>query len=164
MNHSLYIAQKLFSLWGKYTVENEAGQVVFTVQGEPSLTRRQIVYNEAGQKVGELHKVLLTFLSRFEIDIDGRPVGTIQQKFGFRPRLELEYFGWQVQGDIWGWNYDVYDRQGRCIAQIRKELWHLSDHYAIHYDDQTEALPLLLLALAIDCIHDAQAAASSASS
>ncbi len=98
MNHSLYISQKFFSLWGKYTVENEAGQTVYTVQGEPSLTRRQKVYDDAGSQVGELHKVLFSWLARFEIDMDGRSVGTIQQKFGFRPKLELDYFGWRVQG------------------------------------------------------------------
>lgn len=85
MNHSLYISQKFFSLWGKYTVENEAGQTVYTVQGEPSLTRRQKVYDDAGSQVGELHKVLFSWLARFEIDMDGRSVGTIQQKFGFAP-------------------------------------------------------------------------------
>ncbi|WP_276813194.1 LURP-one-related/scramblase family protein [Faecalibaculum rodentium] len=163
MNHSLYISQKFFSLWGKYTVENEAGQTVYTVQGEPSLTRRQKVYDDAGSQVGELHKVLFSWLARFEIDMDGRSVGTIQQKFGFRPKLELDYFGWRVQGDIWGWNYDVCNAQGQVIAQIRKEIWHLTDHYAIHFNDLKDGLPLLLLALAIDCIHDAQAAASSSS-
>ena len=65
MNHSLYISQKFFSLWGKYTVENEAGQTVYTVQGEPSLTRRQKVYDDAGSQVGELHKVLFSWLARF---------------------------------------------------------------------------------------------------
>ncbi len=160
MTHSLYIKQKLFSLWGRYTVENAAGQVVYTVQGEPSLTRRQKIFDDSGHQVGELHKALLSWLDRFEISIHGRPAGTIQQKFGFRPKLELDYFGWQVRGDIWGWNYDVQDSRGAVIARIRKELWHLTDHYAIHYDDLQCGLPLLLLALAIDCICDANAAAA----
>lgn len=96
MNHSLYMARKLFSLWGRYTVENEAEQVIFT-----------------------------------------------------------------GQHDIRGWNYDVCDRQGRCMSRIRKELWHLSDHCAIHYGHQAQTLPLLWPGLAIDCIHDAQTAFSS---
>ncbi|WP_286073525.1 LURP-one-related/scramblase family protein [Faecalibaculum rodentium] len=160
MNHTLYISQKFFSLWGEYSVENNAGQTVFTVRGEPSITRRQKVFDDSGRQVGELHKVLLSWLARFEIDIDGQPAGTIQQKFGFLPKLELDYFGWTVQGNVWGWNYDVRDARGQVIAQIRKEIWHLTDHYAIHYDDPRNGLPLLLLALAIDCISDAGAAAN----
>ncbi|MBF0580456.1 hypothetical protein IM774_11900 [Erysipelotrichaceae bacterium RD49] len=160
MNHTLYIEQQFFSLWGRYTVQNEAGQIVYTVQGEPSLTRRQIVYNAGGYPVGQLHRAILTFLARFEIDIDGKSVGTIQQKFGFRTKLELDYFGWNVQGDFLGWNYDVFDQNGQQIARIRKELWHLTDHYAIHYNDPQNALALLLLALSIDCICDQAAAAA----
>ncbi|WP_304758444.1 LURP-one-related/scramblase family protein, partial [Faecalibaculum rodentium] len=110
MNHTLYISQKFFSLWGEYSVENNAGQ---------SITRRQKVFDDSGRQVGELHKVLLSWLARFEIDIDGQPAGTIQQKFGFRPKLELDYFGWTVQGNVWGWNYDVRDARGQVIAQIR---------------------------------------------
>ena len=41
------------------------------------------------------------------------------------------------------------------LAKIQPEHWHLSDHYAIHYEQKQDELPLLLLALAIDCIKDA---------
>ena len=160
---SLYISQKLFSLWGKYEVQNQNGQLAMMVKGEPSLTRRQIVYDPDGKQIGSIHQVFLSFFPKFEIEIGGKSAGTISTRPGFRLKLNLEYFGWSLRGDLIGWNYDVFDQNGNPIAQIRRELWHLTDHYAIHFSKPDHALPLLLLALAVDCITDAMRNTANAS-
>lgn len=161
MNYSMYIAQEFFSLWGKYSVTNENNQVIYQVQGHPALLRSQSIYNARGTEVGQI-KQQFSLLPAFDIRIDGRTAGTIRSQFRFfHPALDMDYFHWSVEGNFFGWNYNVYDRAHNLIAEIRTELWHLTDHYAIHYQYEKDQLPLLLLVLAIDCIHDAQQSASS---
>lgn len=93
-------------------------------------------------------------LPRFELKLYDKPVGTIQQKLSLKTKLDLDYYGWSVQGDMLGWNYEIYDQTNTLLAKIQPEHWHLSDHYALHYEQKQDELPLLLLALAIDCIKD----------
>lgn len=162
MNNSLYIAQKLFSLWGEYSVVNEKDEQVYTVKGVPSLLRKQFVYDLHGMQIGSIQQRFTFLLPEFAISEYGREVGTISGKLSFlRTRLDMNYFHWSVEGDLMGWNYDVYDRAHHLIASIRKEIWHLSDHFAIHYEYERDALFLLLLVLAIDCICDQSKSASS---
>lgn len=161
MKYSMYIAQEFFALWGKYEVTNAAGQMMYRVQGHPAFLRSQSVYNSQGTEVGNI-KQQFSILPKFDIAINGRTAGTISSQFRFfHPALDMNYFHWSVEGNFFGWNYDVYDRAHHRIAEIRTELWHLTDHYAIHYEYEKDALPLLLLALAIDCIQDANRSASS---
>lgn len=47
---------------------------------------------------------LLTFLPAFEIEIGGRVRGEIRKQFSFfKPRYEIDYNGWRVEGDFLGW-------------------------------------------------------------
>lgn len=155
MNHAIYIAQKIFSLWGKYDVVNQNNELIYTVQGQPALLRRQLIYDRAGREIGSIRQKLSFLLPQFAISEYRKEVGTISGKFSLmKIRLEMQYFGWHVEGDFLGWNYDVFDTSGSRIASIRKELWHLSDHFAIHYENSENALSLLLLVLAIDCVMD----------
>lgn len=161
MNHTLYIAQKLFSLWGKYDVVDENNQPAYSVEGVPAFMRKQLVYDKYGKEVGTIKQRFTMLLPEFTITENGREVGAISGKFSvFRNKLDVQYRQWNVEGDFWGWNYDVVDARGNLVACIRQELWHLSDHYAIHYANPEDGLSLLMLALAIDCIHDASAANS----
>lgn len=154
MNCTLYLAQK-FSLLPNYDVVNQYDQTAFRVAAEFSLGRHLLIYTPQGQQVAEIKKVLLAWLNKFEVMQYGQIVGDIEQKFSlFSRKIEVNYLGWQVQGSFPFWNYEVYDASGRQIAVIDKELFHFTDHYAIHYDNPADSLNLLCLALAIDSIVD----------
>ncbi|WP_304684033.1 LURP-one-related/scramblase family protein [Ileibacterium valens] len=153
--NTLYIAQKIFSLWGEYDVTNEQGQMVYHVKGVPSFLRKQLIFDASGAQVGEI-KQQFSFLPEFNIYIHGRQVGTIKSRLSlFKTNLDLNYYHWNVVGNFFAWNYQVFSQSNREIATIGVELWHMSDHYYIRFDQEQDALPLLLLALAIDCIRDA---------
>ena len=155
MKHTLYIAQKPFKLFGQYTIQNEEGTTLYTVQGKAGIARNQTIYDQNEQSVGQIIQKIRFGLPRFELKLHDKPVGTIQQKLSLKTKLDLDYYGWSVQGDLLGWNYEIYDQTNTLLAKIQPEHWHLSDHYALHYEHQQDELPLLLLALAIDCIKDA---------
>lgn len=160
MQYSLYIAQQ-FSLMARYNVTDAAGRTVYSVESRFAFLREQVIYDAMGRQIAEIKKEFTLGPSRFAIYEYGRQVGTIQREFSFLvPRLRMEYLGWKVEGSVFGWNYDVFNAQGLCIASIRPEFLHFTDHYVIRYENPQDALSLLCLALVIDCLRDANRANS----
>lgn len=52
----LYIAQKMFSLFGKFDVKNQNGNLAYRVIGKPSLTKTLKIENAKGKPIGSIHK------------------------------------------------------------------------------------------------------------
>lgn len=97
-----------------------------------------------------IHQEIFHLLPVFEVEIGGRTIGRIQRRFSlFTPRYDIEYHGWQVQGDLFGWDYDVYDGS-YCIAHISKELFRWGDTYVIDIANPEDEILGLMLVLAID--------------
>lgn len=148
----LLIKQRIFSWTDSYDVYDETGEARYEVSAEFFSFGHQIhVYDKrSGREVGSIHEKLLTFLPKFEIVVGGRPMGTISREFTFFvPRYNVDYCGWDVEGDIMGWDYQVM--QGSIpVMSISKELFQWSDTYVLSYRDPAFELPGLLLVLAID--------------
>ncbi len=152
----LYIAQKMFSLFGSsFDVKNAQGQVIYRVHGELSLTQKLAIFNDKHQEVGEVRKALISILPKYELYENGKKIGYIEKDFTlFHPKYTLSCGDWKVDGDLLHWNYSIYNGQGQLVGQIRKELWHLTDHYVITCDSEADALRILMVVLAIDCVNE----------
>lgn len=155
----LCIKQRIFSWTDSYDVYDETGRARYFVRGEFfSLGHRIHVYEkETGREVGAIHQRLFRWMPTFEIVIDGYVRGTVRKKFTlFSQDYQVDYRGWDVEGDFLGWDYAV-KQAGRTIMTISKEFFHWADTYALRYDDPACELPGLLLVIAIDaanCDHD----------
>ena len=69
-----------------------------------SLGHQLHVYDRNNHELGVIRQRLLTFLPAFEIEIGGRVRGEIRKQFSFfKPRYEIDYNGWRVEGDFLGW-------------------------------------------------------------
>ena len=148
----LLIRQRIFSWADSYDVYDETGEPRYEVKGEFfSLGHRIHVYDKrSGCEIGSIHQKLFTLLPVFEIVIDGQLQGTVRREFTlFRPRYLVDYRGWDVEGDLMGWDYRV-TKGGREIMAISKEIFHWSDTYVLRYDNPANEMPGLLLVLAID--------------
>jgi len=157
----LYIEQKFFSIWGRYSVYNEDSSTAYTVQGYPALGKKMIVRDQNNNEVGRLKQELIHFLPTFQVWRGDKKVGYVSSKISFlRPRLEMSYKGWKVLGDIWNWNYDVKDSGGNPVAGVHQKIWHITQHYEIFSEKDEDALDVLMLALAISALKDLQKAAA----
>lgn len=65
------------------------------------------------------------------------------------PKYDINYNGWQVRGDIFGWDYDVYNGN-YVVAHISKELLRWGDTYVIDIMNPVDEITGLMLVLAID--------------
>ena len=55
-----------------------------------------------------------------------------------------------IQGDAFGWEYDLVDGGGRVQMHISKELFHWGDTYVLDIPDPRNEILCLLIAIAID--------------
>ena len=148
----LYIKQRIFSWTDSYDVYDETGEARYEVKADFLTLGHQIrVYDKrTGREMGSIHEKLFTLFPRFDIVVDGHHRGSIQKEFTFlRPKYQVDYRGWDVEGDFLGWDYRV-TAGSREIMRISKELFNWSDTYVLRYDDPANEMPGLLLVLAID--------------
>lgn len=148
----LCIRQRIFSWTDSYDVYDGDGLARYEVRVEFLALGHQIhVYDKAtGRELGSIHEKLFSLLPRFEIVIDGRVQGVIRKEFTFfRPRYQVDFRGWDVEGDFLGWDYRVMQGDQE-IMSISKELLRWSDTYVLRYSNPANEMPGLLLVLAID--------------
>lgn len=147
----LLFKQRIFSWFDSYDIYDEAGNTIFTVEGQFDWGHRLHVLDARGSHVGTLKQRMLTFMPQFEIYVGETCLGCIRKEFSFlKPRFSLECLGWQVQGELFEWDYEICDSSGSLVATVTKELLNWSDTYTIDVADPAHALYALMVVLAID--------------
>lgn len=147
----LLFKQRFFSWFDSYDIFDELGNTVYTVKGQLSWGHKLLIYDASGQEVGMVNERVLTFLPKFEIHKNGHYIGCLSKEFSlFIPRYNLDYNGWHIDGTVMEWNYSFLDKTGSKLANVSKELFNLTDTYAIDIVDPKDALDVLMFVLAID--------------
>lgn len=154
----LMIRQRVFSWTDSYDVYDESGRAKYFVRADFLTLGHQIhVYDkQSGREVGSVHQRLLTLMPAFDIVIGGRVCGTVRKRFTlFSQNYEVDFRGWNVDGDFFGWDYRVV-QGGLCVMDITKELFHWGDTYVLQYQNSADEIPGLLLVIAIDAANCTQ--------
>ena len=159
----LFIEEIFFSLWGgSYNVFHEDRSVAYTVQGQPSLVRRKLsIMDPNGNEVGMLQTKIIRFLPAYTIWKNGREIGMVKQKFSLlKPKFDVDFKNWHVEGNFMGWNYKIYDQQERVVAAIDQQIWNFTEHFVIDCANDEDALDVLMLNLAISAMRKDQESSS----
>lgn len=143
--------QRLFSWFDSYDIYNEAGATVYTVRGQLSWGHCLKLFDTVGNEIGTVKERIFTFLPKYEIYSDTSYVGCISKELTFfKPKYNIDFNGWHVDGDFLEWDYTVKNSAGKRIATVSKQMWNWSDTYVIDVSDPSDALYALMLVLAID--------------
>ena len=147
----LLFKQRFFSWFDSYDIFDESGTPVYTVRGELAWGHQLRIYDAAGNELGLVKQRILSFMPRFELYVKDQYLGCISREFTlFRPRYNIDFNGWQIEGSWMEWDYSIVDSCGTRIADISKELWNWTDTYSLDIYDPQNALCTLMLVLAID--------------
>lgn len=147
----LLFRQKFFSWFDSYDVYDEYRNTVFTVKGQLAWGHCQKIMNAGGEELGMVKEKVLTFLPKFEIYRGNQYLGRISKEFTlFRPKFDIDFNGWHMEGNIFGWDYRILDRNGSLIATVTKELFNFTDTYSIDVVRSEDAFCALALVVAID--------------
>ena len=147
----LLFKQRFFSWFDSYDIYDEAGNTLFEVKGELAWGHLLRIYDATGNEVGCVKEKIFTWLPKFEMYLDETYAGCISKEFtSFRPKFNIDYNGWQVDGDWFEWDYSILNGNGQCIATVSKELFNWTDTYVIDVHNPQDAVCALMLVLAID--------------
>lgn len=147
----LLFKQRFFSWFDSYDIYDEAGKTVYTVKGQLSWGHCLKIYDALGNEIGTVKERVLTFLPKFEIYMGSNYIGCISKEFTFfKPKFNIDYNGWHIEGDFFEWDYRILNMSGQCIADISKQHFNWTDTYVIDVCDPKDALCALMLVVAID--------------
>ena len=143
--------QRFFSWFDSYDIYDEAGRTMFVVKGELAWGHLLRIYDANGREIGCIKEKILTWLPKFEMYIGDHYAGCISKELSFfRPKYNIDYNGWHVEGNWLEWDYSIINSAGQNVASVSKELWNWTDTYVIDVRNPQDALYALMLVLAID--------------
>ena len=148
----LRIKQKVFSWTDKYDVYDSTGNPKYYVKADFfSIGHRIRVYDKvSGKELGIIQEKIFRIFKEFEITINGASQGIIKKQLSFfRPKYDIEYKGWRLEGDFLQWNYDIYEGSN-LVVHISKQLFQWGDTYVLDIMNDRDELPALMVAIAMD--------------
>ena len=151
---TFHVKQK-FRLGGeRFDIKDELGNVAYQVEGSFfKIPKTFTIYDFAGEQVSEISKEFFTLLPRFTIQLRNGSNFVIRKKLTFfRDKYEFDNLGLRIEGNIWDLNFKLLDDRDQVIAEIAKELFHLTSTYTVTVYDESYADLVISLCVAIDYV------------
>ena len=162
---SLFTSTKLFTLRHHIDITDADGALVYqantkilTLHDTTDLTDAQ------GRQVAHITRKLLSLHARHFITMaDGTAFELSRELLHiYNDVMNLEGLGWQLRGNVFGLNFELYDAQGGIIAVISQKFISLHDKYCIDvYRPEYEAIVAAILVTLQHMIRDRQNASAS---
>lgn len=154
----LYIKQKVFSFGDKYNIFNEAGQPVFTVQGEVFTFGAKIhLYDATGAEIFFIQQKLFRFLPEYHIYSGNTLRAIIKKQFSFfTPKLNIqsEFGDYTFVGNLFGMDFSIL-LDGITVGELHKVWLSWGDSYELSISNDNDIPLFCALSIAIDhCIHN----------
>lgn len=158
----LIVNQKLYTFKDMMNVFDENENIKYKVKGEfASLKRHLHVFNTNNIEIAEVKEKLIalrnplsmqTRIADFDFIVGGKKMAKLKSKTFFKDKLELDN-GWIVKGNITGFKYSIFNKEGKEIAKVSTKLLYFGDTYKVEYDENVNELLILLIVLAMDIFH-----------
>ena len=128
----LLFKQRMFSWFDSYDIYDENENTVYVVKGQLSWGHCLKIFDREENELGTVKQEVLTWLTFF------------------KPKYNIDFNGWHVEGDFPGWDYTITKPVGETVATVSKELLQWTDTYVLDIVDPADALHVLMFVLAID--------------
>ena len=150
-----YLVKQKFRLGGeRFDIKDDRGNIDYQVEGSFfQIPKSFTIYDAQGQTVSQISKIFLTFLPRFEIKLSDGTSFYIRKKLTFfRDKYEFDDLGLRIEGNIWDLNFKLLDNRDQVVAEITKELFHLTSTYQVNVYDEAYSDLVISLCVAIDYV------------
>ena len=150
-----FLVKQKFRLGGeRFDIKDDRGVVNYQVEGSFfQIPKTFTVYDAYGEQVSEISKEFFTLLPRFEIQLRDGSSFVIRKKLTFwRDKYEFDNLGLRIEGNIWDLNFKLLDDRDQVIAEIRKEIFHLTSTYTVTVYEDSYADLVISLCVAIDYV------------
>ena len=147
----LLFKQRMFSWFDSYDIYDENENTVYVGKGQLSWGHCLKIFDTEENELGTVKQEVLTWLPKFELYEGENYIGCLEKELGwFKPKYNIDFNGWHVEGDFPGWDYTITKPVGETVATVSKELLQWTDTYVLDIVDPADALHVLMFVLAID--------------
>jgi len=150
-----FLVKQKFRLGGeRFDIKDDRGVVNYQVEGSFfQIPKTFTIYDAYGEQVSEISKEFFTLLPRFTIQLRNGSNFVIRKKLTFwRDKYEFDNLGLRIEGNIWDLNFKLLDDRDQVIAEIKKELFHLTSTYTVTVYEDSYADLIISLCVAIDYV------------
>ena len=150
-----FLVKQKFRLGGeRFDIKDDRGVVNYQVEGSFfQIPKTFTIYDAYGEQVSEISKEFFTLLPRFTIQLRNGSNFVIRKKLTFfRDKYEFDDLGLRIEGNIWDLNFKLLDDRDHLIAEIKKELFHLTSTYSVTVLEDAYADLVISLCVAIDYV------------
>ena len=150
-----FLVKQKFRLGGeRFDIKDDKGVVNYQVEGSFfQIPKTFTIYDAYGEQVSEISKEFFTLLPRFNIQLRDGSNFVIRKKLTFwRDRYEFDDLGLRIEGNIWDLNFKLLDDRDQLVAEIRKEIFHLTSTYTVTVYEDSYADLVISLCVAIDYV------------
>ena len=150
-----FLVKQKFRLGGeRFDIKDDRGVVNYKVEGSFfQIPKTFTIYDAYGEQVSEISKEFFTLLPRFTIQLRNGSNFVIRKKLTFfRDKYEFDDLGLRIEGNIWDLNFKLLDDRDQVIAEIRKDIFHLTSTYTVTVYEDSYADLVISLCVAIDYV------------
>ena len=150
-----FLVKQKFRLGGeRFDIKDDRGVVNYQVEGSFfQIPKTFTIYDAYGEQVSEISKEFFTLLPHFTIQLRNGSNFVIRKKLTFfRDKYEFDHLGLRIEGNIWDLNFKLLDDRDQVIAEIRKEIFHLTSTYTVTVYENSYADLVISLCVAIDYV------------
>ena len=166
--YSLFTSTKVLTLHHEITITDDRDQMVYRATTKfPSLHDKTDIYDADGNHVSHIERKFFTLHERHFVTMeDGRSFELSNELWHIvRDVTNIEGLGWQLQGNIVGLNFELYDADGNIIAVISQKMISLHDKYCVDiYQPEEEKTVVTILVTLQHMIRDRENSAAASSS
>lgn len=148
------VKQKIRLGGERFDIKDDRGVVNYQVEGSFfQIPKTFTIYDAYGEQVSEISKEFFTLLPRFTIQLRNGSNFVIRKKLTFwRDKYEFDNLGLRIEGNIWDLNFKLLDDRDQLVAEIRKEIFHLTSTYTVTVYEDSYADLVISLCVAIDYV------------
>ncbi|MCY7096717.1 LURP-one-related family protein [Streptococcus oralis] len=150
-----FLVKQKFRLGGeRFDIKDDKGVVNYQVEGSFfQIPKTFTIYDAYGEQVSEISKEFFTLLPRFTIQLRNGSNFVIRKKLTFwRDKYEFDNLGLRIEGNTWDLNFKLLDDRDQLVAEIRKEIFHLTSTYTVTVYEDSYADLVISLCVAIDYV------------
>ena len=150
-----YLVKQKLRLGGeRFDIKDESGTISYQVQGSfLQIPKQFTIFDATGQPISSITKKVMSFLPQFTVELKDHPLIKIQKQLTFvRDKYDIQGLGLEVRGNIWDLDFTLQDQAGQVLAEISKEVFHLTSTYKVTVYDEAYADLVISLCVAIDFV------------
>ena len=150
-----FLVKQKFRLGGeRFDIKDDRGVVNDQVEGSFfQIPKTFTIYDAYGEQVSEISKEFFTLLPHFNIQLRNGSNFVIRKKLTFfRDKYEFDHLGLRIEGNIWDLNFKLLDDRDQLVAEIQKEIFHLTSTYTVTVYEDSYADLVISLCVAIDYV------------